>query len=211
MKIDIIKNIFTKDQIDEIKTIIAKEFDSRQHNVYHAPAADIKEDRDVKVYTGASRVDMEMLPLLDHILDVISNIANRYTEDEPYQIIPHGAMYAEYTGQYANPVLMPHHDGGGCDFMIDYQLDSSLTWGIGMDETVYELNDNEALTLYPLTYLHYRPIKRFKKDDYLKMIFFRFTKLSNPKIEIPKDTQDKIARVQNIYDTFYDKIDKGNN
>lgn len=207
MQIGIVKNVFSNDQLDRINAIIATELKNRQHNFYEYTAPEINAAPDVKIYTKQSRTDIEYLDLPQDIVDTITEHANQYTQDFPYQLIPYGAMYAEYSGKYGNPSLGPHHDGGNCNFMLDYQLESNTQWHIGMDEEVYELKDNEALTLYPLTYLHWRPQRSFKEDEYVKMIFFRFVKTNRPNYEIPQDSEEKLQRVYSIFENYYKDLD----
>lgn len=203
MKKDIIKEVFSDQQIETINKIIDQEMSSRKHNVFEYTAPNIDAAPDVKIYTKQSRIDIEYLDLPKDIVDRVTELANRYTEDDPYVLIPYGAMYAEYNGKYGNPSLGPHHDGGNCNFMLDYQLESNTQWHIGMDEEVFEVKDNEALTLYPLTYLHWRPQRKFSSNEYVKMIFFRFVKPGAPSYQIPVDSEEKKARVFNLFENYY--------
>jgi hypothetical protein len=208
MKIDVVKDVFTADQISRIKDILEKELSTRKHNNFDYTAPSIDAAPDVKVYTQQGRIDMEYLDLPEDIVERVTELANIYTEDLPYVLIPHGAMYAEYTGKHGKPSLGPHHDGGNCNFMLDYQLESNTQWHIGMDEEVYEVKDNEALTLYPLTFSHWRPERNFATDDFVKMIFFRFVKINNPNYDIPTDSPEKIDRINYIYKNYYKDLEK---
>lgn len=203
MKKEIIENVFTQEEIFAIQSVIDYAMQNREHNHLEAPSPEISAAPDVKYYRESARIDIEYLSFPKEIVDKITTIANRYTEDLPLELIPFGGHYAEYTGKLGDPFLGPHYDGGDCNFMIDYQLESNTTWGIGMNEDIYELKDNEALTLYPLSYVHYRPQKKFSPDEYVKMVFFRFTKPGNPKTISPELSEEEKQKINNMYKNYY--------
>lgn len=83
-------------------------------------------------------------------------------------------IFVKYSGQYGSPNLPPHFDGDSNDLIINYQLDSNITWELGLNKSIHELENNSALIFNPNTSIHWRPILEFKENDYVKMIFFRF-------------------------------------
>ena len=83
-------------------------------------------------------------------------------------------IYVEYSKKYGEPNLPPHFDGDSSDLIINYQLDSNISWSLGLNKSLYSLENNSALVFNPNTNIHWRPIIDFNKGDYVKMIFFRF-------------------------------------
>jgi hypothetical protein len=89
-------------------------------------------------------------------------------------------IYVEYSNQYGAPNLPPHFDGDSSDLIINFQLQSNTSWDIGLDLTLYSLQDNSALVFNGNEYIHWRPHKVFNDGEYVKMIFFRFQDVKNP-------------------------------
>lgn len=90
------------------------------------------------------------------------------------KIILSSVQYVQYSGEYGSPNLPPHFDGDMIDVIMDFQLSSNTQWALGIDLDVYEIQDNSAIIFNPNTNIHWRPIKKFKDKEYVKMIFFRF-------------------------------------
>jgi hypothetical protein len=85
-----------------------------------------------------------------------------------------GGVFAEYSSKYGQPNLPPHFDGDNNSLIIDYQYKSNTSWGLGVDTTVFEMEDNKAIIFNPNEYPHWRPRKTFKEGEAITMIFFRF-------------------------------------
>jgi hypothetical protein len=81
--------------------------------------------------------------------------------------------YVEYNGKYGIPALPPHFDADSSEFIVNFQLDSNTYWDIGVDFDTYKMENNSAVIFQPNTNIHWRPHKKFKDGEYVKMIFFR--------------------------------------
>lgn len=202
MKIDKISNILTDDQISRVLANISHQISIRPKTDLGITAADILLDDDVKFYRTQGRMDLERIFLDPDIQQVFDAIAKRYNAG--LELIPDGIMYARYDGSIGdNPFLGPHYDGGNCDFMLDYQLESNTPWAVGQDEVVIDMEDNDAVTLYPISKLHYRPKKKFSKDEFVTALFFRYT-VPGENATPNKDVSDGLAdRVNKIYHNYY--------
>jgi hypothetical protein len=85
-----------------------------------------------------------------------------------------GEAFAEYSSKYGQPNLPPHFDGDNNSLIIDYQYKSNTSWGLGVDTTIFEMEDNKAIIFNPNEYPHWRPRKVFADGEFITMIFFRF-------------------------------------
>lgn len=85
-----------------------------------------------------------------------------------------GGVFAEYSSKYGQPNLPPHFDGDNNSLIIDYQYKANTSWGLGVDTTVFEMEDNKAIIFNPNEYPHWRPHKTFEEGEVVTMIFFRF-------------------------------------
>jgi hypothetical protein len=83
-------------------------------------------------------------------------------------------IFVDYDGQYGQPNLPPHFDGDSNTVIVDYQYKSNTSWGLGVNTTVYEMQDNKAIIFNPNEYPHWRPYKTFQDGEYITMAFFRF-------------------------------------
>lgn len=82
--------------------------------------------------------------------------------------------FAEYSSKDGEPNLPPHFDGDTIDMIIDFQLESNISWDLGVNKELYPLEDNSAIVFNPNTNIHWRPHRRFEDGEYVKMLFFRF-------------------------------------
>ena len=87
--------------------------------------------------------------------------------------------YVEYSNKFGKPNLPPHFDGDSSELILNYQLSSNTVWDLGLNTSIYKLEDNSAILFDPNKNIHWRPIKDFKDGEYVKMIFFRFCDQSN--------------------------------
>ena len=60
--------------------------------------------------------------------------------------------------------------------MVDYQLDSNTSWDITVDGKDYPVRNNEAVVFNAVEFEHARPVKKFLDNEFITMIYFRFTK-----------------------------------
>jgi hypothetical protein len=200
---NILKNVFTKEEIDKIESSINNPKNSKfvdmPNQVQFDPQPLVKYS-----YLNQGRSDTYEIEFDNSIIDKITKIANSFIEDSSLAVSLTSIQYTEYSGDMdGNPSLGIHFDGGShCDMILDYQLESNISWGLGVDEEVYTLSDNELLLLNPVTKIHYRPIKKFNPGDFMRMIFFKFSSEGSNFIS-PEISKDKMERIQSIYNNYY--------
>lgn len=82
--------------------------------------------------------------------------------------------FVDYDSRYGQPNLPPHFDGDSNALIIDCQYKSNTSWSLGVNTTVFDMKDNDAVIFNPNEYPHWRPHKEFKEGEFMTMIFIRF-------------------------------------
>lgn len=206
MKAPIIKNFFSQDELQIVNNIINDainkstkiNFDNQvKHNILA---------NEQYIYENQGRKDIYRIQFPDNIVNKIISEANKITGKDFFL---YSVQYTEYVGDLVgNPSLGIHSDEGVGEYTLDYQLESNISWGIGINESVYEIEDNDVLLLNSITTLHYRPVKKFKKNDYVKMILFRLTEKHIPRYESPKPGKEELDKINYIYNNYYKENNK---
>jgi hypothetical protein len=177
MKNIVSSDFFTQQEVAEIKSCIQDQLETREHVLWDVEIDTSTYKKDiVKIQSEQlGRLTINGLNFPSHILDKVTKyvLDNNELSDKA-ELVGGGVTYGEYGGKYGMPRLQPHLDGGTCGIILDYQLESNVVWPIGIEYDTVELKDNEAMILYPLTQYHWRPVRKFAEDEYVKMIFFEF-------------------------------------
>jgi hypothetical protein len=110
------------------------------------------------------------------LTDILANSIHQKVQDIVGHVVPHlsSAVFVDYNAWYGQPNLPPHFDGDNNSVIVDYQYKSNTSWGLGVNTTVYEMQDNKAVIFNPNEYPHWRPHKTFDDGQYVTMGFFRF-------------------------------------
>jgi len=78
------------------------------------------------------------------------------------------------------PLLFPHTDEAfdSPRVTLDVQLKANLDWGVSVDnsgnESIYTLQDNQAVTFSGTHQVHWRPVREFLDGEYMEMLFCHF-------------------------------------
>lgn len=184
MKNNQIYNVFTPDEIKDLKSAIEKELNTRevvewdddvQGNWHEAPIIRIKRN-------NLGRLDINEVPVPQYIIDKVTRIAreNCQIDTEIERLI--SVTYAEYSLKYGQPKLDVHKDNepirsgeqspGGAGVVLTYQLESNINWQVGNNKDLYIIPDNGILMLYPRRDYHWRTIRNWKEGDFVKVLFF---------------------------------------
>lgn len=106
-------------------------------------------------------------------------------------------------GSVRNPNLFPHYDGTFPEprFTFDYQIGGNTTWPLVVENTVFELKNNQALTFSGTHQIHWRLKKDFKDGERIDMIFFHLRKKGAKKkdISVLETMNKKQAKFKEIY------------
>ena len=205
MKPLVIKDILSKEEIDKLKLVAEKEKKIRKVEVYDIPIGGEGPDLLIKQYNHIGRRDIEVFPMPDGIVEKFNELTQFFPEGFQYELHNFNIMYVEYSGEFGIPKLGPHYDGGGTSYMINYQIDSNIDWTVGIGRQGYDIKDNEALLFCPTEDLHWRPKIKFRKDQYLSLLFLRYDR--TPKVKVPKIkyTEQEVEEIKNIIETYYEK------
>lgn len=156
-----INNVFSDEEIAKIKKVIQRPINS-----------------ELDENLGRKKGQLQSNSLGTKLNKKLIKIAKEYSSVDLKFL---GCSYAEYSYEYGSPNLPPHFDGDESSLIINYQLESSTSWDIGLDKETYEMQDNSALLFNPNKSVHWRPIKTFKQGEFVSMVFFRFFDKNNPK------------------------------
>lgn len=175
----IIDNVFSDEEINKIKNIIAN---------------NINELREDDPGLGRDRLDIGKFLLDQSIINKLNNYAQSFKNS----YIFNGCYYAEYNLKYGNPELPIHTDQTRSVFTLDYQLDANVIWPICVEGKSFILNNNQALSLNVVEQLHWRPKQIFNQGEYVRMIFFHFldNENLNPKI-LNREEMIELAKKRN--------------
>ena len=194
MNIEYVKNVFSSQELEILHNIINDRriptIDSTEYISYDKNKGTGKHD-----VLGRLQIGDIIARCPENIINKITAIANDFS-DTPL-IIDH-AVYCEYNKKYGEPNLPPHVDRDSNDLIINFQLESSVSWDIGLGLNTYTIEDNSALIFNGNTNIHWRPHKTFKDEEYVKMIFFRFGKENN------KSDYSGLPTMQD--DSYFDEV-----
>jgi len=187
-KNQIYKNIFSDQDISDIYDVI--------NNAKEESTFVVKQYRQ-KAY---------FVDLPNHIVEKIINfVKNIY----PYELNLKEISFATYKKiDGVDPILSPHFDTTFEEprFTFDIQLKSNISWPIVVEGREFTLNDNEALTFFGTSQIHWRTYREFKDTDFIDMIFCHFTLADNNKKITIEETRELNKRLLYFMDNFYQKI-----
>lgn len=176
MTIHKIENVFLDEEVKLINSLIRKNDLEKINNEYM--------NRDNHPYgygvdnqLGRLQYGIEMTKELS---DIVQTLTQRINNLFNLKLSSSGLSCVEYSAEFGEPNLPVHWDHDSSEIIFNYQLSSTTSWDIGIDKSVYSMEDNSALVFNPNKYTHWRPHKKFKENEYVQMIFFRFTDLDNP-------------------------------
>lgn len=184
MKNNQIDNVFTPDEIKDIRAAVEHELATREvvewddaidSNWHEKPIIRIKRN-------NLGRLDVNQVPMPSHIVDKVVKLAREYSQidNEVERLI--SVTYAEYNLKYGQPKLEVHKDNdparpdvknaGGAGVVLTYQLESNIAWQVGNNKDLYTIPDNGIMMLYPRRDYHWRTIREWKEGEFVRVLFF---------------------------------------
>jgi hypothetical protein len=194
MSINYIENVFSDQELEILHDIINNR---RIPTINKEEYISYDKNKGTGMHNSLGRLQIgdiaEKCP--EGFLNKVTSIANSLS-NEPLTISH--AVYSEYNKKYGDPNLPPHVDRDSNDLIINFQLESNVSWDIGLGLNTYTIKDNSALIFNGNTNIHWRPHKTFKDEEYVKMIFFRFGKENN------KSDYSDLPTMQD--DSYFDEV-----
>jgi len=161
----IVENVFSELQILELKSLINTS----------GFVVDRKLNRSVSgiMAENGLREDKRYRPLSSEMNARLKSICDEHLSTTA---IPTYFLAAKYSPIYGGtPNLPPHLDDNACTYTIDYQLSSSVDWGIMINGEEYVLKDNSAVLYDGENELHWREDFLSRNPmDFVQMVFFHF-------------------------------------
>lgn len=197
-------DVFNEEELEEIRSSINTELSKRETIEWDdSTMGKTHEENFIRIKRNhLGRLEINNLPLSATLREKVWWLAqNMYQLEGSYAKNISGITYVEYNPIYGTPELNVHKDSGTCGLILDYQLESNTSWDFGVNESLYELKDNEILAMYPLTDYHWRPKKNWNNGEFVKLIFFEFLTPGVQKIE---DEEKK-----NSVTKFVESLDQG--
>jgi hypothetical protein len=154
-------------------TVINNFFNEKEIKDIGLAIESVLEKTEIQNFLGRSRVDydseiIENLP--ESIKEKMKKIAEQFGTNHNLKYF----TFVEYNNKYGRPNLGPHKDQNSFNLSVLYQMDSNISWDLYVEGVGYKLQDNAALLANVRDQDHWRPERDFKKDEYLKMLFFHF-------------------------------------
>lgn len=199
----IISNVLSAKDLNRVMLAIKQEMSSRpiinQDMLKHG----IDRDDCITYVSDIGRIDIRRPFIPEDIINNVTDIVKNNVDDIFTDLVFDFLIYAEYSNNSGGkPALEPHFDvSDAATLIFDYQLESNISWEIIIESENFKLEDNSGILFDPLENIHYRPIKEFKDDHFVKMLFFRF---SSTKKVIPKSKEEqfRLSEVKQKYKSF---------
>lgn len=186
LKNQIVKNIFTKEEMELIYDHINAAPDDAMH--LHARLG--------------HKAFLWGMP--QSIQDKALSVAQQYS-DVPLKLTEVSA--ARYANGYIDPPnLYPHIDFFEAPrFTFDIQLKSTRNWPIVVEGNEFILRDNEAMIFSGTNQLHWRPKTIFRDDDIMDMLFCHFSEDSEiPELNPPGFKEKMLEREQEFMKMYHE-------
>lgn len=176
MTIHKIKNFFSDEEISLIKSSMNKNKLEKDENGNYLDRTKHPLGYGIDYKLGRLQYGIEMTEDISKLIEELRGKINKLFN---LNLHSSGFSCAEYSAEFGTPNLPIHWDHDRSEMIFNYQLSSTTSWDIGIDKTIYSMEDNSALIFNPNKYTHWRPHKTFKEGESVTMIFFRFLDPNN--------------------------------
>jgi hypothetical protein len=166
-KMEVIKNFFTKNEEEVLRSLVEQNRKLERGSSRFAPM----------IIKSMSREQIEFL-VPEEIKEKLLSLAKQFVKDPDLELTHY--QYLDYFGKYgegASPNLPPHLDTENyyTKVSIDYQMSSNIDWAIVVEDNKFILNNNDVLVFEAAERIHWREPIILKEDDRCEVIVFHFS------------------------------------
>jgi hypothetical protein len=183
IKPHIIKGFFTKEELDEILSVVENQKNDKTLDEFYAPF----------VLPKMSRMQIEVM-YPKHIQDKLEKFASEITGEQVFMYHNSYLSYNLEHGDGENPKLPPHYDSDNyfSKLTLDYQLDKNIDWTIVIEEDSFNLEYGDLLVFWGAGQAHWREPIDFKDGDNTEVLTMHFsTKEDFEKLNFVAREQEK--------------------
>jgi len=162
----IIKDFFTKEELDEILAIVEKEKIDDSLPEFYKPF----------VIQKLSRMQIEVL-YPEKIRKKLEAFACEIVGEEVFMSHNSYLSYNKIHGDNVNPKLPPHFDSDNyySKLTFDYQLDKNIDWPIIIEEDEFNLEYGDLLIFWGAGTIHWRDPILFNDGDNTEVLTMHFS------------------------------------
>ena len=185
----IIKDFFTKEELDEILTIVEKQKIDDSLPEFYKP----------RILPQISRMQIEVL-YPEKIIKKLEKFASEIVGEEVVMSHNSYLSYNKIHGDNVNPKLPPHFDADSyyTKISFDYQLNKTIDWPIVIEDDVYNLNYGDLFIFWGAGTLHWREPVLFKNEDNTEVLTMHFSKKEDyEKLnQVSRNSEEREKRLQ---------------
>lgn len=193
----LVEDFFTKEEIEEIKTVIARQLSSK--SMVNNEDQNFVDQNNIVQQDHTGRIVMQGLQhvMPKHIVTKMNRFALTLWD---YEVAPElvGITYNNWNKKYGHPTLPPHYDKGSIGLLIDYQIDSTTNWDLWVDGERFSMPDNSVVAFVPTRQVHWRTHRPFEDGEEVSLLFFEY---SGEGISQKIDTE-QLKKANTIYNTY---------
>lgn len=184
----IVDSVLTEDEIKMIYSVIEKSENGYLMELFNQKISDfaLPEDISKKIIAKCEELSGES------DLEISEYQFSRYEK------------IVDEDGSTRNPNLFPHYDSTFPEprFTFDYQIGGNTTWPLVVEDVVFELKNNQALTFSGTHQIHWRLKKDFKDGERIDMVFFHLRKKGADKkdLSVNEIMHTKEGKFRKAYD-----------
>jgi len=172
MRNEIIKDIFSEEEVEEISKAISDSIKTRSLADGPELAGDPNISKVYRIQPDMGRLFLRDVEFSDSVQKRVTDVLSIHGVKKQYLT----AAYCEYSGKYGTPTLNMHKDRGPKEMVcLDYKLDSNTDWDLIIEDHRYGIPKNSGILFETANQSHGRPDRQFSSSEYVRVIFFYFT------------------------------------
>jgi len=162
----IIKNFFSKEELNEILSIVERQKVDKTLNEFYSPL----------ILKHMARMQIEVM-YPPHLIEKLETFASNIVGEDVKMNHNSYLSYNKIHNPEANPKLPPHFDSDNyySKLTLDYQLDKNVDWVIRIEEKSFNLEYGDLLVFWGSGEIHWREPLLFKNGDNTEVLTMHFS------------------------------------